>query len=113
MSSLSLSGAMEDVKVGSGLTRSRLVVRRAEDWCRWKDSGNTPSGRRVEELDENTRLGRLVDDIRETMVFISPSSTVSSVKNRVGIQREKIMYIHSYSVLPIGYCLGSTRIYSV
>ena len=75
MSSLTLSGAMEDVNVGSGLTRSRLVVRRAVDWCRWKDSGDAPKSRYVNELDGNKKLGRLAYDGRETMVFISPSSS--------------------------------------
>lgn len=114
MSSLILSGAMEDVNVGSGLTRSRLVVRRAVDWCRWKDSGDALNGRYVEELDGNMRLGRLAYAVRETMVFISPSSTVSSVWTQAGIYPKKKngRYVPTRSrrrIVQVGHCLGSTR----
>lgn len=92
MSSLVLSGAMEDVNVGSGLTRSRLVVRRAVDWCRWKDSGDAPKDRYVKELDGIKRLDRLAYENLETMAFISPSSTVSSIQTRVDVQQRNLTY---------------------
>jgi hypothetical protein len=89
MWSLMVSGVMDDVKVGSGFTRRRLVVRRAVDWCRWESRGSfwnsdgdsNPNEEAKEEeegeneeekeVGEEVRLDRLADAIRETKVFIS------------------------------------------
>jgi hypothetical protein len=91
MWSLMVSGVMDDVKVGSGFTRRRLVVRRAVDWCRWEsrgsfwnsddDDGDSNPNEEAEEAEEeeneneemgeNVRRDRLADAIRDTKVFIS------------------------------------------
>lgn len=89
MWSSTFSGAMEDVNVGSGLTRSRLVVRRVLDWCRWKDNGKALNGGNIEELDEKQRFGRVAYVSWETLIFMSPSSTASSVQAQVGIPTRK------------------------
>jgi hypothetical protein len=91
MWSLTVSGVRDDVKLGSGFTRRRLVVRRAVDWCRWESNGSfwksddddedddddsnpnedAEAEEEAEELGENVRLDRVADAIRETMVVIS------------------------------------------
>ena len=58
-------GGMEDVKEGSGLFRSRLVVRRAEDSCLRVTCD-------IELSSEGRRNGRvLARGRRGTMIFIS------------------------------------------
>jgi hypothetical protein len=69
------------VNVGSGFTRRRLVLRRALDWSRWKESGNILNEEaddeegeegEVERQDERSKLGEKEYDNRGTMLFISP-----------------------------------------
>lgn len=61
MWSLEFSNA--EVSVGSGLTRSRLVVRRELDWCLRQTGVIAPSG-------VHDKLKRVVNGFRKMMVFM-------------------------------------------
>lgn len=53
----------EEVNVGSGLTRSRFVVRRALDWCLRQTGVIAPSG-------VHDRVKSVVGGARKIMVFM-------------------------------------------
>lgn len=78
MWSWTVSGDIEDVNVGSGFTRRRLVLRRALNWCRWKDSGSILNEEvdddegEGERQDERNEVGEKGYDNRGTMLFMLP-----------------------------------------